>query len=129
MKIRTLLPSDVTFTIECLPEDLSIEGNVMASGDDAFDLECEEKIRKDLDSGNEWAWCCVRVTAEWEAPNGQTFKGVEHLGGVSCESEKDFTEGQSDYFEDLKAGALEDLNDSIRKLAEALPKEKGAWLE
>ena len=98
----------VTYTVECLPEDMPVEGNAMSSGDDQYDKEVEESISNDLDSGNPWAWCVVKVTAEW---NG--LKGVDYLGGCSYKSEYDFR--QDGYYEDMKDQALQDLNNILDK--------------
>lgn len=114
MKIKTLLPNEVEFTIECLNEDLSIRGNCMASGDDAFDKKCEDEIIDKLESGSRWAWCCVKVTAKYKG-----FEGVDHLGGCSYKDEEDFKNGG--YFEDMKVQALADLNTNIANTAKDLP--------
>ena len=87
MKLRQLTAKDVTFTIECSPEHIPIEGNALASGDDAIDEACYADLRRQLEAGNEWAWCSVKVTAEWER-EGQTFRGVDFLGACSYESQK-----------------------------------------
>lgn len=122
MRLRKLKASDVTFTIECLPEDIPIEGNAMASGDDSFDAGVCRDIQRALDRGNPWAWCCVKVTATYTAPNGQTFRGSDYLGACSYESEEDFVRC-NDYCVDMKDRALEDLNDSIARIASGIPEE------
>lgn len=101
------LPMDeVEFTIECLPEAERPEGFF------AYDSEEEnEKVVKDIYEKlewNEWAWCTVKVTAEW---NG--FTGEDYLGGVSADSEKDFIEN-SGYYEDMKGEAYADLVKNIQ---------------
>lgn len=125
MKLRKLSASDVTFTIECLPEDIPIEGNAMASGDDEFDRGVARDIQRALDRGNQWAWCCVKVTATYHAPNGQTFRGSDYLGGCSYESEADFVRC-NDYIVDMKKMALDDLNESIERIAGEIPEETEA---
>jgi hypothetical protein len=111
--MRELTESDVTFCITCAPEDLQIEGNCLASGDDEVDRQAAESIRADLESGNEWAWCRVIVTAEWEGR-----LGADSLGGCSYANEGDFKTGG--YFEDMKRAALADLNQQIAELAAEL---------
>ena len=108
-----LTESEVTFSIECLSEDTPIDGNAMASGDDAADQECYDWIRAELYRGNDWAWCCVKVTATWEG-----FKGVDYLGCCSYHSEADFR--QDGYYDDMRGRALEDLNASVRHAAETV---------
>lgn len=96
--IEAVIPeSEITYTLTLEPEYESFEGN-FATGDDDLDQSTEEWIRSELNAGNEWAWCSVKVTASW---NG--FDGSDYLGMCSYASESDFREG--DYFEDMKAEA------------------------
>ena len=71
-------------------------------------------IQEQLERGNEWAWCCVTVTAELEG-----FKGKAHLGGCAYEDERQFK--IDGYYEDLCAEAKADLerviNDTRERLA------------
>lgn len=97
---------DVTYTVECLPEDLEVRGNAVASGDDEQDREVEDAILADLEGGNPWAWCCVRVTAR-VGP----FEGVDTLGGCSYRDEQAFRD--CGYFDDMKFSAFDDLADKI----------------
>ena len=89
---------EVTFSIECQDEWEQVAGNAMASGDDKVD-ECNAEIYRQLDSGNEWAWCCVRVVAEW---NG--LEGDDYLGCCSYASEADFRV-EGGYYDDMKNSA------------------------
>lgn len=111
------IPADeVTYTLECLPEDIGVRGNALASGDDGEDRRAEDAIIADLEAGNEWAWCCVKVTAEW---NG--FEGKDYLGGCSYASEDDFKQ-PGGYYDDMKQQALDDLYRTVRSAVErALP--------
>jgi hypothetical protein len=118
MTIRSLTAADVVFSLECQPEDILIEGNAMASGDDEVDRQAEQWVKDQLNRGNEWAWCYVRVVATWAAPNGETFTGAAGLGACSYESEKDFREGG--YYPDLCDEALADLNACVATCHEAL---------
>lgn len=111
MKARKLRAEEVTFTVECLEEEIPVRGNAMASGDDAADREQEEWVFRELDAGNQWAWCTVKVTARW---NG--IEGVDYLGCCSYRSEADFR-APGGYLDDLKAEALDALN---AKIAETL---------
>jgi hypothetical protein len=103
--IRELKENEVEFSIECLDEHIPVRGNAIVSGDDDYDKQVEDKILSDL-QWNPWAWCCVRVIASWE-----DFKGDDYLGACSYKSEDDFKAGG--YYEDMKAQALEDLNEEI----------------
>ncbi len=80
---------EITYRLECLSEDIPFRGNAMASGDDELDREAEQWIEDQLNRGNEWAWCCARVTATIEF-QGHTFEGETYLGCCSYESEADF---------------------------------------
>lgn len=106
--MRKLTEKDVTFDVECLPEDLQIEGNAMASGDAEADKEVEDWIKSELRRGNEWAWCTVKVTARWEE-----YEGTDYLGACSYRSEQEFK--KDGYYEDMKDRALEDLNEKVSK--------------
>lgn len=105
IKLRALTVADVTFTLECLCEDIPIEGNASAV-DPATDRTTEEWIREQLAAGNEWAWCTAKVTCQWDA-----FSAVKYLGCCSYESEEAFR--NDPYFSDLCAEALDALNEKI----------------
>ena len=112
--MKTLTESDVTFAIECLPEHTPIEGNAMASGDDEADREAEQWIHRQLDNGNDWAWCTVRVTAEFEG-----LLGDDYLGCCSYKSEDDFKQ-PGGYYDDMKACALAELNAKLSRVCDKL---------
>jgi len=90
-------------TCECEPEP--IEGNCSA-WDPETDAETARWILKELEAGNEWAWCCVTVTTSLEI-DGKTYKGFASLGCCSYESEADFR--NTDYYSDLCLEAFRDL--------------------
>lgn len=98
--------SEIVYTLTPEPEDIPLEGNVLASGDFITDRNAEEEVRRQLDNGNEWAWCCVTVTASW---NG--FSGSAHLGCCNYASAEDFKTG--DYYEDLCNEAAGELADVV----------------
>ena len=102
---------EITFTVECLAEDIPIEGNVLASGDDEEDRMAEEAIRKDLDLGNPWAWCCIKVTGRWEG-----LAMVDYLGCCSFSSEQDFMEGSGCY-EDMTDEVVHMINEQAKQIA------------
>lgn len=110
---RKLKTSDVKWTLIAHPEDLSIRGNAIASGDDAYAAEVERQIQRQLDNGNEWAWCCVELRGEFEG-----LTASDYLGCCSYnESEKDFR-SHSGYFEDMEVNVLSDLQGQLDKLVE-----------
>jgi len=111
-----ILDSNIVYSIDCLPEDLPVRDNAIASGDDAFDKEVEDKILKELDSGNQWAWCQVRVTATMKDSFGHTVAiGVSYLGACSCKDENDFI-NNSGYHLEMKSEAEDDLIQRCRHL-------------
>lgn len=94
-----------TITMDALPEDLDPE--------DSFGSELEEnkqaiaKIREDYANGNEWAWTCVRVRAEFLGHMSENY-----LGACSYKSRADFKD-TSGYYEDMVNVALDALAESI----------------
>ena len=113
--------SEIEYTIEVFEEYTPVEGNCMCSGDDDFDRECEQRIYDELEGGNEWAWCTVRVVAR--IPGLDYVEGDDHLGCCSYANEFDFKRGG--YYADMKdearrrlIDALEELSDSITKFVE-----------
>lgn len=111
VKARKIQASEVEFMIECLPEYEPVIGNALASGNDKEDRECEDQIIADLESGNEWAWCRVKVTARLGS-----LVGVDYLGCCSYSSQADFSHPEG-YLPQMKDEALADLQDQIDKLA------------
>ncbi len=113
MKLKSITEAMATITLTIEPEHDSPEGN-FDSGDADADAETLAWIRSQLASGNEWAWCCACVTAEW---NG--FKGTAYLGGCSYRSEEDFRHPEG-YYPGMVADALDDLNRNISETAARL---------
>lgn len=120
--MKKLKPEDVEFSIECLEEFAQVVGNAMASGDDAVDKKAEDEILAELDAGNLWAWCCVKVTARWKS-----FTGTDYLGCCSYDNEEDFKQGG--YYEDMKVEALADLQKSISEIYDDLQELQVAVVE
>jgi hypothetical protein len=103
MKIRKLTKEDVTIEVQALEEYTQVRGNATSSGDDAADKECEDTIIKNLESGNEWAWCTIKVTASWNERTCSTY-----LGCCSYDSKEDFL--KDNYYTDLVDEAIDGLN-------------------
>lgn len=98
---------EITYEIECLPEGSPVS---ICTGDYVADAICEDLIRKDLPH-NEWAWCCVRVTA--------TVSGVMNQGSVEIDccshgSEAIFR-GDVLLYDSMKKEARDNLLSSMRK--------------
>lgn len=101
---------------EALPEDQPIKGNAVATGNEQTDNEICEAIQKDLDNGNDWAWCVVRVHV--------IYKGVQsdyqYLGGCSYKSMRDFIDNGGSYYTDMVNDAIVDLNERLQNIMEDL---------
>jgi hypothetical protein len=111
--MRQLTSNDVEFSIECLPEHIPIKGNCSAIDEDT-DAATVDWINRQLENGNPWAWCTVRVVARWK-----DFEGDDYLGACSYESEDSFKE-PGGYYDDMKNAALDNLNHNIASLANSL---------
>jgi len=103
----------ITYRIECLPEDAQIEGNCSAV-DPETDKQTAQWIRDQLERGNEWAWCMVRVTAVLVSDDLE-LTGYAYLGCCSYQSDHDFMSGG--YYDDMKKEAFADLITSLKYLA------------
>lgn len=106
---RLLTPDEVEFEVDLQVDDLSLRGNVQASGDAQQDREAEEWVLRELQRGNEYAWCSATVYARWGG-----YEGFTSLGAISCRSEAEFNDI---FLPELKARALDDLNDQVAKHA------------
>ncbi len=99
MKFKPLELTDVKISIRIEPEDLAVE--------DSFQFQEDiDYVHKQINSGNEWAWCTVWVVAKWEGHQGE-----DNLGGCSYQSEEDFR--KCDYFADMQQRALDELNEFL----------------
>lgn len=107
----------VSYDLEIVREYMPIRGNAMASGDDDYDREVEDSIIADLEAGNDWAWCMVKVTATYDGID--SVEGVDYLGGCSYASEKDF-KSPGGYYDDMKEVARDDLYGQLKQLKQAL---------
>ena len=101
----------VCYSLECEPEDWPIRGNAMCSGDDAEDRAVEDAIIADLESGNPWAWCCVKASC-WVG-GMEDVVGEDYLGGCSFASEEDFK--ASGCWDDMKEEARLNLMGELER--------------
>ena len=69
--------------------------------------------------GDLCAWCCVNVTATWEAADGTKYCASAYLGCCSYEDKKDFKE-RGGYYEYLYDDVLEQLNVDLQATVDAL---------
>lgn len=100
-------------TIKDIEFSIDIEPEYDVTPEEDLDPRAARWVRKQLDSGNDWAWCVVKVTASYKG-----FEGTDYLGASSYKSEKDFKRGG--YYEDMQQRALESLISDTRYTAEQL---------
>ena len=112
MTRKKLTVQDVELVLECLPEDLQIEGNASAI-DPETDRQTVEWIKSKLEAGNEWAWCMVKVTARW---NG--LEASDSLGACSYKNEEEFKQGG--YYEDMVQNVLDELQRQAEAIVDKL---------
>jgi len=103
-KLRAL----VKIQLDCEQEYASIKGNACAI-DPETDAKEEIRIHRALSRGNEWAWCCAKLTVSYDS-----LESVEYLGCCSYESAEDF-KLNSGYYEDMIKEALNSIADSLIK--------------
>lgn len=94
-------PQDVDWTIECLPEIDGPEGH-FATGDDDYDRAIVADINEQLDNGNEWAWCVVKLTGAIDG-----LVASAYLGGCSYGSREAFETDA--YYKDMQHEVCEEL--------------------
>ena len=100
------LMDQLKFEVECLPEEINPYTDYLDSGDKEQDRKDVDAMMRDLNRGNAWAWCCVKVIARF---NG--FSGCDYLGACSYKDQADFE--KDGYFEDMKYQAIDDLKKNI----------------
>jgi hypothetical protein len=104
---------DCNVEIIVKPENIPVHGNVIDSGDRAFDKKVEDEILARLDRGDPWAWAYVRVRVS--LPDHPQFFGEDTLGGCSYKSEAQFL--RDAYFKDMKRIALDELREKVAEAA------------
>ncbi len=107
-KIKEYVQNNIDLKIECLEEETCVRGNVCASGDDDFDREEENKIIEELESGNPWAWCIVKVSGSC---NG--IYAEDYLGGCSYEDQESFERNL--YFDVMRDSVINQITEELLK--------------
>lgn len=105
-QLKALVLKQGSFWIDISPEESPIKGNVSAV-DPETDREQELFIESELDSGNDWAWCMVKVSC--------SFMGLtadDYLGQCSYSSEKAFIDN-NDYYADMKDRCASEIAESL----------------
>lgn len=98
---------DVDFELECEAEVDGPEGN-FASGDDEEDAAHVARMRQELENGNLWAWCYVKVTATWTDKDHVEHTGYDSMSGCNYWSRANFVQPGGTY-DDMKQVAYDDL--------------------
>ena len=111
-EINKRIRDKVTFSLSMAQDDTPLEGNVTAI-DDETDAENERIIRERLQSGDDWAWCVVTVTATLGP-----WSGRDVLCGCSYLNEKDFRAGG--YYDDMQEEAIARLASNLIETVGAL---------
>jgi len=81
---------------------------------DQFEKEDAEKVVKEFNNGNPYAWFCAECRASY-----RNFSASEYLGGCSYESREDFL-SEDGYWEDMKSMAYNQLLDDMQVAFETL---------
>jgi hypothetical protein len=115
----TLKSPGVSVALLCEQEHEPIEGNASAV-DAATDRETADWIRDQLESGNDWAWCCAHVVVRYERPvagemRPAVIEGHAYLGCCSYESREAFM-APDGYYPGMIQEALDSLNAQRRAL-------------
>ena len=115
----------VTFSIEYLPEEDPIEGNILASGEEEVDKRAEDEIREMLSQGIKTAFCQIHIQGE-----AYGLIADDYLGHCSYFSEQEFEGSEAlnippdPYCIDMKNEVLNSLNESREKVLEFLEEMK-----
>lgn len=110
--MKKITRDDIHLTIRCEEDPTPPEGNASAL-DAETDAQVLEWIGKELESGNQWAWCIVTVRGE--------YKGIYAEDSLCCcsyRSEDDFKSGG--YYDDMARNVVDDLNDTVSTLCSSL---------
>lgn len=108
MIFKPLTESEAQFQVQVEEETyLSVEGNALASGDDALDKQVEKEIISRLHRGDSLAWCCITVIATW---NG--FSYATSLGACSLNKDSEVEDTVKDH--GMREEALSYLNREIQ---------------
>lgn len=102
----TLDLADVEYVVEVKQCDISLEGNLMVSGDDEADRAAEELVREQLRNGNDCAWCDVVVYARVGG-----HEGFDSLGCCSAPNRETLDQLIKDH--EMHENALDNLRKNL----------------
>jgi pantothenate synthetase len=74
--------------------------------DTLYEKESANRVRKDYNNGNIYAWFCAKVTVKYKE-----FEETDYLGACSYKDEKDFKRGG--YYYDMVTTCVQEINKQI----------------
>lgn len=117
-EIREMLITKATRQLECLEEDMPPEGNASAI-DGITDKQIIRTINAKLQSGDRWAWCCVKVTVAYAG-----LDACEYLDCCSYKDEANFKHVGP--YDDMVSSCLDQLTEQVWLILETFrPLDKG----
>jgi len=109
--LKSITLADVEWELICEPEQFTTPEEHLCTDEPEDDAKDCELIRQRLDSGDQWAWCSVRLVGRFRA-----LECWDSLGSCNFESEDDFR--QSGYFADMQLEVLRQLQEEASNIAE-----------
>lgn len=104
-----------TVNVSIEPEHDTSPDENFASGDDDVDRAMVEEIDKQLNRGNQWAWCQVEIVVTHDEFG---LTETRYLGACSYASEDEFVQG-GDYFDDMAQECVDKIEELIAKIRAA----------
>ncbi len=116
-----MINPSVSIKLEVKQSDIPVKGNVMVSGDSAYDRKVENEILKRLNDGDIAAWfdALVTVCIEWDDSEfTYEYEGTDSLGCCNYASIQQFVKQSGGYFEDMidqawDSAVIEAKNDGV----------------
>lgn len=100
----------IVYSLYISPDEISVVGNALASGDNEIDAQAEAEILTRLASGDTWAWASVTVTARYK---DLEWFGSDSLGACSYKNAAQFMAdwdgNKTGYWFDMKREAKAEL--------------------
>jgi len=107
-EFKSLLLAHCEIDVTALHEDIRLE-ECFWGGALEQDLKNRNNILEDLNNGNNWAWCCARISINFF---GEVFS--EYLSECSFKDSQDFITN-SGYYEDMLDSLVDQVIDYIEK--------------
>lgn len=98
-KIEEQIRKNCTITVKAQIEE-------HLSPRDCLDAEGAVFVEREIEKGNEWAWCSVKVTVSYEG-----LSQDDYLGGCSYANKEEFME--SGYMKDMVGDCIAQIRDKV----------------